>query len=249
LPEPGEPAASREAWQAVDMTPFRAVLFDFAGTVMMPLDAPTWVAQAAIRTGVALSRDEIAALAQRYLEAGLPGGPYPDDVPDDVAQMYAVRDLGPDEHRAAYTALLSTVPEPAPGFTRAMYEQVLGPEGWVAYPDAAPTVRALQDAGLRVGLISNIGYELRPILEAHDLGALARRCTLSCEHRIMKPDVRLFEAALAQLETEPAQTLMVGDHPSADNGGVALGMRTLLLPMTAPGAAHGLGAVLRLVGA
>ena len=231
------------------MTPFRAVLFDFAGTVLMPLDAPTWVAHAAQRAGVALSQDETAALAQRYLEAGLPGGPYPDDVPDEVTQMYAVRDLGPEEHRAAYMALLSTVPEPGPGFAQAMYEEVLGPEGWVAYPDATPTVRALQGAGLRVGLISNIGYDLRPILDAHGLGPLAQRCTLSCEHRIMKPDVRLFEAALAQLETEPGQTLMVGDHATADTGGVALGMRTLVLPMTPPGTAHGLDAVLRLAGA
>ena len=230
------------------MTPIRAVLFDFAGTVLMPLDAPTWVTHAANRAGVRLAQDEIAALAQRYLEAGLPGGPYPDDVPEEVARMYAVRDLGPEEHRAAYMGLLSTVPEPAPGFTQAMYEEVLGPEGWVAYPDAAPAVSALQDAGLRVGLISNIGYELRPILAAHGLGDLAQRCTLSCEHRIMKPDVRLFQAALAQLESEPGETLMVGDHATADTGGVALGMRTLVLPMTPPGPPHGLDAVLRLVG-
>jgi FMN phosphatase YigB (HAD superfamily) len=231
------------------MTPFRAVLFDFAGTVMMPQSAPTWVAHAADRAGATLSENEIAALAQRYLQAGLPGGPYPDLVPDAVAQLYAVRDLGPEEHRAAYMALLSAVPEPAPGFTEAMYEEVLGPEGWVAYPEAGPTLSALRAAGLRVGLISNIGYDVRPILAAHGLGALAQRCTLSCEHRVMKPDVRLFEAALAELETEPAHTLMVGDHASADTGGVALGMRTLVLPMTPPGAAHGLDAVQRLVGA
>jgi FMN phosphatase YigB (HAD superfamily) len=231
------------------MTPFHAVLFDFAGTVLMPQAAPTWVAHAAARAGVTLSESEIAALAQRYLQAGLPGGPYPDHVPGAVAELYAVRDLGPEEHRSAYLALLSAVPEPAPGFTEAMYEEVLGPAGWVAYPDAVPTVGALQDAGLRVGLISNIGYDVRPILAAHGLGALAQRCTLSCEHRVMKPDVRLFEAALAQLETEPAHTLMVGDHASADTGGVALGMRTLVLPMTPPGPAHGLDVVLRLVAA
>ena len=36
---------------------------------------------------------------------------------------------------------------------------------------------------------------------------------------------------LAQLQTDPAHTLMVGDHASADTGGVALGIRTLVLPM------------------
>ena len=231
------------------MTDIRAVLFDFAGTVLMPIDAPAWVRHAATQTGLALGDQEADALAARYLEAGLPGGPYPDDVPDAVARMYAVRDLGADEHRAAYMALLATVPEPAPGFTQAMYELVLDAEGWIAYPDAAPTVQALQAAGLRVGLISNIGYEIRPILRAHGLPALAQHATLSCEHRIMKPDARLFEAALATLGSSAAETLMVGDHAAADTGGVALGMRTLILPMSAPGLAHGLDAVVRLAGA
>jgi FMN phosphatase YigB (HAD superfamily) len=231
------------------MTDFRGVLFDFAGTVLMPLPAPRWVAQAAASVGLSLDPDEVMALAARYLDAGLPGGPYPDDVPAEVAGLYAIRDLGPDEHRAAYMALLSTVPEPSPGFTEAMYEQVLVPDGWVAYPDAAPAVSALQDAGLRVGLISNIGYELRPILRAHGLGVLAQRATLSCEHRVTKPDAALFEAALAALGTGPAETLMVGDHPRADTGAVGLGMRTLVLPMSPPGEPHGLDAVVRLVGA
>ena len=154
-----------------------------------------------------------------------------------------MRDLGPDEHRAAYMALLSTVPEPRPGSPRRCTRWCSAPTAGSPYPDAAPTITALQRAGLRVGLISNIGYELRPILRAHGLGALADRATLSFEHRIMKPDARLFEAALAQLGTEPGDTLMVGDHATADTGGVALGMRTLVLPMTPPGAPHGLDVV------
>lgn len=231
------------------MSRFRAVLFDFAGTVVMPQPARAWVANAAARIGAELSPLQIATLAQSYLAAGLPGAPYPDEVPIEIAELYAVRDLGSEEHRAAYVALLSAVPEPLPGFTVAMYEQVLGPGGWVAYPDAASAVSTLQASGLRVGLISNIGYELRPILHAHGLGALAERCTLSCEHRVMKPDVRLFEAALAQLGSSPEETLMVGDHPTADSGGVAIDMPTLILPMTPPGQPHGLEVVTRLVGA
>lgn len=231
------------------MTGFRGVLFDFAGTVVAPVPAQEWVANVAGRLGVALSDGELGALAQSYLDAGLPGGPYPDVVPEEIAELYESRDLGYDEHRRAYLALLSAVAEPHPGFTQAMYEEVLGPDGWVAYPDAAPTVDALLEAGLSVGLISNIGYELRPILRAHGLGTLAERATLSLEHRIMKPDARLFEAALAQLGTGAHETLMVGDHPVADTGGVRLGMATLVLPMSAPGEPHGLDAVLRIVGA
>jgi hypothetical protein len=40
---------------------------------------------------------------------------------------------------------------------------------------------------------------------------------------------------------------MVGDHPTDDDGGGALGIRTLILPMSPPGARHGLDRVLALV--
>jgi hypothetical protein len=41
---------------------------------------------------------------------------------------------------------------------------------------------------------------------------------------------------------------MVGDNAGVDDGGLALGMPTLLLPMTPPGSDHGLARVLSLFG-
>jgi FMN phosphatase YigB (HAD superfamily) len=45
---------------------------------------------------------------------------------------------------------------------------------------------------------------------------------------------------------DPAATLMVGDNAVDDTGGLALGIRTLLLPMSPAGEPHGLDAVLAL---
>src|SRR5690242_10429511 len=75
------------------MTGFRGVLFDFAGTVVAPLPAQDWVANVAARLGVSLSHAQIGALAQSYVDAGLPGGPYPDVVPQEIAELYESRDL------------------------------------------------------------------------------------------------------------------------------------------------------------
>ncbi len=76
----------------------------------------------------------------------------------------------------------------------------------------------------------------------------ARRDTFvpSCELGVMKPDPRMFEQAVRRLGVSPDRTLMVGDSPVADGGALALGIRTLLLPYSPPGAPHGLDAVLRL---
>jgi FMN phosphatase YigB (HAD superfamily) len=223
-----------------------AVLFDFAGTLFAPQPAAQQVALAAERLGVVLSPGERERVAAQFLRAGMPGGPYPASVPEELASIYAQRDLGPEAHRAAYVALMSTVPAPA-GLADAVYERVRLDDGWVAYSDTHETIQALSDRGVQVGLVSNVGFDLRPILRAHGLGQLARHATLSFEHGVAKPSPEIFERALASLDARPADTLMVGDHPLADGGAAVLGIRTLILPMSQPGSRHGLDRVLALV--
>jgi FMN phosphatase YigB (HAD superfamily) len=224
----------------------KAVLFDFAGTLFMPRGAPEWVRAAAARSGVELPDADVDRLAGEYLAAGLPGAPYPASVPASLAGLYEERDLRPESHRAAYVALLSTVEGPVDGFAGALYDQIFEAGHWIPYPDAAGVVEALVDAGLRVGLISNIAFDVRPVVRAHGFHALAERCTLSFEHEAVKPDAALFEVAFHRLGTAPEETLMVGDNPAADGGAADLGCPTLLLPMTPPGMPHGLERVLRL---
>lgn len=223
------------------------VLFDFAGTLMVPRRPDELLSRAARRAGLSLAEAELRELAQAYLEAGVPGAPYPRFVPDHLVEVYDRRDLTADNHRRAYVGLFETVQPPRPeleALPEAVYAEILEPEGWVAYADAALTVQEIARRGLRVGLISNVGFDIREILRAHGLGRLAENCTLSFEMGRVKPDPVIFRAALEQLGTSAAQTLMVGDHERADGGARAVGMRTLILPMTDPGTTHGLAAVL-----
>jgi FMN phosphatase YigB (HAD superfamily) len=224
----------------------RAVLFDFAGTLFARQPALDQVAMAARRIGLALDPHQCEQLAARFLAAGLPGGPYPDSVPVELEALYARRDLGPVEHRSAYVALLATVAAPK-GLAAAVYERVLAADGWVPYVDTHPVIERLVARGITVGVISNVGFDLRPILVHHRCSELAQRCTLSFEVHVAKPALEIFRRALVNLEAQPCHTLMVGDHPSADGGGAALGIRTLILPMSPPGARQGLGRVLELV--
>jgi HAD superfamily hydrolase (TIGR01509 family) len=226
----------------------KAVLFDFAGTLFSPQPAARWVASAARNLGARLSDDEISRLAERCLTAGLPGAPYPSAVPDQLASAYARRDLSPTAHREAYVALLAGAAAGYPGLAEAIYELVLAPEGWVPYSDARDVVGALVGRGFAVGLISNVGFDIRPILRHHGFDELARCTTLSFEQQVIKPDPRIFEAALLKLGTDAASTLMVGDNPGADGGAAALGMQTLIWPMSPPGSRHGLARVLSVVG-
>jgi HAD superfamily hydrolase (TIGR01509 family) len=225
----------------------RAVLFDFAGTLFMPRATNELVLDAARALGLDLAADDLRRLADDYTAAGVPGGPYPTAVPDHLASLYERRDLSSDAHRAAYLGLLANVNHPHQELPAAIYERILVPEGWVPYADAREVVEGLEQREVRVGLISNVGFDVRPILRAYGFEQLARSPTLSYEAGAMKPDPGIFQAALAALGSDASETLMVGDHQEVDRGGEALGIRTLILPMTSAGGVHGLRRVLSAV--
>jgi HAD superfamily hydrolase (TIGR01549 family) len=126
----------------------------------------------------------------------------------------------------------------------ALYDRILVADGWIAYADAVGVLGALRERGLRLGAVSNVGFDLRPVLDGLGLLALLETVVLSYEVGAVKPDPRIFHAACAALGVAPAETLMVGDHAEADGGAADVGLRTLILPMTPPGGVHGLAAVL-----
>src|SRR4051794_37024896 len=165
-----------------------AVLFDMAGTLAVPEHRDAWMAGAAATAGVAC--DDPSALAERLERVGRPGGPYPATVPVALAESYNNRDSGPDAHRAGYVGLLGTVADDA--LATALYERILRPEGWVAYPDAAPTLRALRDRGVRVAAVSNVGFDLRPVLDGLGLLAPLHAVVLSYEVGAIKPRPEIF---------------------------------------------------------
>jgi HAD superfamily hydrolase (TIGR01509 family) len=224
-----------------------AVLFDFQGTLAQVEDAVVWVREAARSVGVELDRIRATALADRLVMAGRAGGPPPYRIPPHLAEVYADRDLYPHAHRAAYTGLADSVDSGVEGLAEALYERLLSAAGWVAYADTVPTLTALRAAGIPVAIISNIGFDIRPIsteLEFHDL---VDAFVLSYEVGHCKPDPAIFLRACGLLGVAPEQALMVGDTP-ADAGAVAAGCRALIVPPGPPGAASGIGSVLDLAG-
>nr|WP_174242763.1 HAD-IA family hydrolase [Micromonospora costi] len=222
-----------------------AVLFDFHGTLAQVEDPRAWVLAAAATCGVELDPVRATALADRLLTAGRAGGPLPARVPPRLAELWADRDLYEHAHRGAYTGLAETVDAGIEGFADALYERVLVPEGWVPYPDTGDVLATLRAAGVKVAVVSNIGFDLRPLFHAWKLDALIDAYVLSYEVGRCKPDPGIFLRACGMLGVDPEQTLMVGDTP-ADAGAVKAGCAVLVLPCADAGHPNGLGAVLDL---
>ncbi|MBY8842145.1 MULTISPECIES: HAD family hydrolase [unclassified Streptomyces] len=203
-----------------------AVLFDFSGTLFRVETTESWLRAVLAETGRVLSETELISAAQALEEAGaLPGGAVPVELPPDLTDLWAVRDESAELHRAAYTALSRRVPLPDPGLHDALYERHMSPAAWTPYPDAAEVLRALRERGIGVGVVSNIGWDLRPVFREHGLDPYVDTYVLSYEHGVQKPDPRLFSVACEALGADPRQVLMVGDSRPADGGAAALGCR------------------------
>lgn len=226
--------------------PVEAVLFDFHGTVAQVEDPVEWVLGAAAACGRVLDPILATSLADRLVTAGRAGGPRPSRVPPHLAEVYAERDLAPHSHRMAYAGLAATVTAEMGGFADALYERLLRPEGWRAYADTVPVLAALHAAAVPVAVVSNIGFDIRPLGDALGFARYVSSWVLSYEVGCCKPDPAIFRHACRTLGVQPQHALMVGDTP-ADAAAVDAGCRVLILPSNPPGAVNGLDAVLRLI--
>jgi putative hydrolase of the HAD superfamily len=98
-------------------------------------------------------------------------------------------------------------------------------------------------------VVSNIGWDLRPVFREHGLDRYVGAYVLSYEHGIQKPDPRLFATACDALGIAPEDTLMVGDDRRADGGAAALGCAVHFVDhLPAARRPEGLRPVLDLVG-
>ncbi|MET9480818.1 HAD-IA family hydrolase [Streptomyces sp. NPDC006638] len=203
---------------------FKGVLFDFSGTLFRIESAGSWLRAVLDEAGAAVPPDEVRRYAMALAVSGaLPGGSAPERVPPDLAALWATRDRSAAEHRAAYTGLARQVELPDPSLYDALYERHMTPEAWRPYADAGAVLGALRQGGVGVAVVSNIGWDLRPVFRAHGLDSLVDAYVLSFEHGVQKPDERLFRAACDELGQDPHDVLMVGDDRAADGGAARLG--------------------------
>ncbi|WP_060179637.1 HAD family hydrolase [Streptomyces sp. IMTB 1903] len=202
----------------------RGVMFDFSGTLLRIESTEEWLGAGLAAVGIRLSDEEFRETAGRLTQYGaLPGGSAPRRMPTHLEGLWRERDVSARQHRAAYGGLALAAGLPAPELAEALYDRHMSPAAWRPYPDTAPTLRELRGRGVPVAVVSNIGWDLRPIFRTHGLDELVDAYVLSYELGVQKPDPRIFRTACDALGLPPAEVLMVGDDRTADGGAAALG--------------------------
>ena len=96
------------------------------------------------------------------------------------------------------------------------------------YDDALPTLDALRERGLRIGLLSNSARDLDAFVHHHGLSVDA--VLTSGSHGKTKPHATIFQRMLELLDVAAGEALMVGDTVDDDvEGALAVGMRAVLV--------------------
>ena len=213
------------------------MLFDWGDTLFSSPDAAAVIVEAAAERGVTVGEPEARALWDDIWAAG--------KTPEELAKG---RDLSPELHRSAWLSLFERADRLAPGLAPVLYDRVMSQEEWVPYRDTEPTLRALRERGVRIGIVSNVPVELAPIFEARGLRDYIDAFTQSYEVGAEKPDPAIFLEACRRLGVRPEEALMVGDHAVADGGAVKAGLRFLHLAGEVPaGGVRGLDAAIEVV--
>jgi putative hydrolase of the HAD superfamily len=193
----------------------RAILFDALGT-LLSFEPPAPHLRAALRerAGVDVGADaaEQAIRAEiAYYRAHLDEGRDPAALADLRARCAA--------------AMAPVLPEIEPGVLLAA---LLDSLRFFAYPDAAPALAALRDAGIRTIVVSNWDWSLHERLAETGLDALVDGALASAVFGSAKPDGAIFRAALAGVH--PDEAWHVGDTPDVDiDGARAAGLRPILI--------------------
>lgn len=225
----------------VDMA-IQAVMFDFSGTLFRLEHRASWLSDLVDEEGVTLDAAAQAELMRRMTAPVT----LTVDLDDEHREAWERRDLDPRLHRKAYLEILRQSGVPGAEQGESLYRRLTDPAEWTPYPDTADVLKELSGAGVKVGVLSNIAFDIRPAFTARGLDAYIDEFVLSYEVGVVKPDPEVFRILVRRLGSPADETLMVGDHTDADGGARAIGCEFALVePLPTIERAEGLRAALR----
>jgi putative hydrolase of the HAD superfamily len=198
--------------------PLRAVIFDVDFTIATP--------------GPHLGPEGYRRLGERH-------GLVLDPARYDDARRAAFTDLKRhpelDHDEEIWVLFTQRIIEGMGGTGGATYEAAVEMEGawsradhFELYDDALPTLEALRERGLKLGLLSNTARDLDAFVAHH--GLMVDAVLTSCAHGKTKPHETIFRRMLELLGVAPDEALMVGDTVEDDiEGALAVGIQAVLV--------------------
>jgi len=209
------------------MAQIKAVFFDAAGTLFETREpVGETYARLARAYGVDASAEAVDAGFRRTFREASPLAFGPGRNPEEL------RRLERDWWRGLVAKTFAGIGQFSDfeAYFNSLFNFFADPANWIADSDALPTLRALRDRGLTVGVISNFDHRLYRILDGLGLSQWLDSVTISSEAGFAKPSARLFEAALERHRLAPVEAIHVGDSEHLDLAGASgAGLAAVLL--------------------
>jgi FMN phosphatase YigB (HAD superfamily) len=203
---------------------FEAVIFDWRGTLVTTLSEVEWVARSLAAIGRAAGSRDVRQVLDALQEANGEHNRLDSPGVDSSAEV----------HRSTYFQVFAEAGLDEE-LSAALYAVESDHRNNLFATDTARTLNALHEHGIRLAVLSDIHFDVRPAFDDAGVDGLIDVFTLSYEHGCQKPDPALFVGTLAGLGTPAPRTLMVGDRSGPDGPAVEQGITTLLLPpLTSP---------------
>jgi HAD superfamily hydrolase (TIGR01509 family) len=221
----------------------RAVLFDFSGTLFRLEEDESWF------SGMYVDEREVDGHTQSELMRRMtaPTGRSV-EMTQEAYHAWVNRDLAPHLHREAYLHVLRESGL-ADHHADELYDRLIDPSSWTAYPDTAEVLEGLHGRGLRTAVVSNIAFDVRPAFADLGVADCVDEFVLSFEVGAVKPQPQIFSTALDRLGVAAHDAVMVGDSEEADGGARALGCAFVLVdPLPTSERPDGLRAALTAAG-
>ena len=199
------------------------IVLDAVGTLIKPVPSVAEAyTEAARRQGVALNLEEVKARFNTNFQSDEVRGDRGIHSTDEPTEIWRWRRI--------VTKVLPEVPDPDRAFDE-LWDHFGRPESWRCFPDVAPAMRAIHDAGIAVCVGSNFDSRLRQVvLGLPELGWAVDALVISSEIGYRKPHPSFYEAACERLGLPGRQVLCVGDDLENDvRGAMRAGLWAVLL--------------------
>jgi FMN phosphatase YigB (HAD superfamily) len=198
---------------------FRAVIFDWRGTLVSTLSQRRWIEEALTLLGRESHPESVDEILSSIVGA---------DGPQHRLEAPGI-DTNAMLHRRAVLAVFADAGLDQQ-LAEALYAVESDPRHNPFADDVLPTRTALHRAGRRMAILSDIHFDLRPAFDAAGMRGLIDVFMLSFEQGLEKSHPALFMRTLDALDVGSNESLMVGDRPHPDGRAVEHGIATLLLP-------------------
>ena len=129
-----------------------------------------------------------------------------------------------------YRRLLKELGVEDESLARRLFEVFSSSASYKLFDDVQPTLRAIEESGYRMGLISNFERWLEEMLVELEVGHHFEPAIISGIEGIEKPDPGIYELALEKAGVAPENAVHVGDSPEMDvKPAASIGIRGILI--------------------